>query len=277
MTDLPSLPAPVAAAMDTLNNPRSSARDLSEVLQLDQSLTSRVLRVANSAFYGLPRRIDNLSHAVAILGYGYEAIRDIILLTSLFEAVRQGAKGATLDRELFWAHAVASGAGAKVVGARVGIGRSGEAFLGGLLHDIGKVILDAFLHEEYAPVVQRAREKDLLLIEAEDEVLGANHTDFGHWLAENWNLPHNLTAAVAYHHDPSQSKEHFMMASAVHLGDILARAMEAGHGGDDLIPPVNHRSWAALHLKPALLDKIMTEVEEEISRTQEHLPTNLFH
>jgi len=270
MEDLPSLPSTVVAILNVLNNPESSARELSEALRHDQSLTSRVLMLVNSAYYGFPRKIDTLRKAVTILGY--TSIQNIILVTKIFEVIRGGSKEHSLDRKRFWQHALGCGVTAQTIGAKLGLGGGEEIFLAGLLHDIGKVILDAFLHEEYSKVIEMSRKNDILLFEAEKQILGASHEDLGYWLAEEWNLPLNLTAAITHHHDPSQAGDHLVTASLVHVGDIMARALEIGHGGDNFIPSLNHKGWGALHLKPKILEDIIPDIEARLVRARAFIP-----
>ncbi|MBW2062246.1 MAG: HDOD domain-containing protein [Deltaproteobacteria bacterium] len=269
---LPSLPVTVAAILEVLNNPESSAQELSEALSYEQSLASRVLKLVNSAYYGFPRRIDTLSKAVTILGYN--SIRNIILVTSIFDSLDKGSKARSLDRKGFWQHALGCGAAAQVMGTKLGFRQGEELFLAGLLHDIGKVILDAFLHEEYSQVLKVCQEENLLLFEAEEQVLGVTHEDFGCWLAETWNLPYNLTEAISHHHEPPESKEYFIITSLVHIGDILTRALEVGHGGDDLIPAINRQAWVALKLNPAFLQDLIEDFENKLQQAQDFMPDN---
>lgn len=272
MEDLPSLPSTVVAILAVLNNPESSANELSEALRHDQSLTSRVLRLVNSAYYGFPRKIDTLQKAVTILGY--TSIQNIILVTKIFEAIRNGSKEHSLNRKRFWRHSLGCGVTAQIIGTKLGLKDGEEIFLAGLLHDIGKVILDAFLFKEYSRVIEVSRGKNILLFEAEEQILGATHEDLGYRLAEEWSLPLNLTAAIAHHHDPVQAGDQMLIASLVHIGDILVRALEIGHGGDDFIPPLNRKSWGTLRLTPKFLEDIIPEIETRLVRAQAFIPEN---
>lgn len=264
MEDLPSIPSSVALIIQTLDDLGSSARDLSQALGLDQSLTSSVLKTVNSAYYGFPRRIDTLDQAVTILGY--RAIRDIVLVTSLFNELDRRSKKISLDRERFWRHAAGCGVAARAIAERTGTGFGENVYLAGLLHDIGKVFLDAFLHEEYTQVLAKARQENILLIEAETQTLGGvNHTDFGMWLADEWNLPLSFAATIAYHHSPTQSQDYFVLACLVHVADVMVRALEIGYGGDELIPAIDHQAWVSLHLTPGLLDQIILDIDEQLA------------
>ena len=255
MDALPTIPSSVARINKVLDDPDSSSRDLAEAIGLDQALTAKLLGIVNSAYYGFPRRIENLEHAVTVLGF--RAVRELVLVTALFAQINDRRRKKVLDREGLWRHAVGCGLAARTIAAETGTGRGESVFLAGLLHDIGKVVFDAFLPEEYALAADKARRDDLLLREAEEQVLGVDHTQFGHWLSDEWNLPENLTAAVLHHHRPAEAEAHFQLACLVHVGDILARSLEVGDGGDNLIPVVDRQAWSVLSLTPKLMDRIM--------------------
>ncbi|MFH1136646.1 MAG: HDOD domain-containing protein [Pseudomonadota bacterium] len=263
MKDLPSIPSSLARIIKILDDPGSSARDLGRAIGRDQAVTAKILRIVNSAYYGFPRRIDALDHAVAVLGY--RSIREIVLVTTLLDEASNSRNIPTLDRKQLWEHAAACGGAARTIAQKTGALKADSVFLAGLLHDIGKVFLDAFLGSEYEVVVKTAREQGILLIEAEEKILGANHTDFGHWLSEEWNLPPNLSQAVLYHHQPHLASDHYILACLVHLGDIMARTLEYGHGGDDAMPEVNRQAWASLNLTPRLWAEITKEFGEQHS------------
>jgi len=270
---LPSLPSVVVTILQKLNDPQSSVQDLAKALSYEQSLASRVLKLANSAYYGFPRKVDTLTKAVTIIGYN--SIRNIVLVTNLFDSLEQKKQARTLNRMYFWQHSLGCGAAAEVIGTKLGFKNGEEIFLAGLLHDIGKVVLDAFLHDKYKMVFEHTQEHDLLLLEAEKEILGASHAEFGRMLAESWNLPHSLSAAIGYHHEPEKGEKHFTLAGLVHIGDILVRALEIGNGGDNHIPAIDHQTWAALNLQPAMIESIISDFEEKLVQVQSFLPDDL--
>lgn len=264
MEGLPTLPASVAHVLSILDNSQSSAKELTEALSVDQSLASRLLKMVNSVYFGFPRRIDTLQQAVAILGF--RAIRDIVTVTSLFHELHRTDRKLHLNRRLFWRHAVGCGVAARVIGLKTGTARGEGVFLAGLLHDIGKVFFDAYLHEEYAQVIRTATEHSLPLYQAEERVLGANHTDFGHWLADAWNLPFNLTAAAAYHHRPSECRDHFILACLVHTSNTVVQALELGDGGEVVLSAIEPMAWTSLHLTHRLLEDTIPTIVAEVDQ-----------
>ncbi len=264
MDDLPSIPTSVAWILKTLDDEKSTAQDVSKAIGMDQSLAARLLKLVNSAYFGFPKKIDTLSHAVTVLGY--RSIREFVLLTTIFKEVDSGSSRHTMDRKRFWRHAVGCGVAARSIAIKSRLNFSDQVFLAGLIHDIGKVFLDAYHHKEYSQVIKMAHENNMLLIEAEESRLGVNHTDFGYWLTEAWNLPEYLASTVVHHHTPTQDHNFYILTCLVHIGDILARALELGSGGDELIPAIDRQAWASLNLSPALLENIMVKIDDEVDQ-----------
>jgi HD-like signal output (HDOD) protein len=262
MKGLPSISTSVARVLSILDNPASSARELGDALSMDQSLASRLLKMVNSAYFGFPRRIDTLHQAVAILGF--RTIHEMVLVTSIFEQMDRSSKSSGLDRRRFWQHAVGCALSVKALAEVTGVMKGESVFLAGLLHDIGKVILDAYLHDEYAVVLETARGEGILLLEAEQRILGANHTDFGHWLAEEWNLPATLAAGVIHHHRPAESRDHYLLACLVNVADVLVQALDYGHGGSDLLPAIAPEAWSALNLSPSRIERVIELFEASL-------------
>lgn len=236
IVDLPTLPVVIPTVFRLAEDPRSSAPDLAKVIASDQSLASRILRLANSAFYGFPREITSINHAVVLLGF--ETVKSIALATTVFNTLQEGESAGAFDRQQFWLHAAAVAAATRMLArGRKTMDLEG-AFVSGLLHDIGKVVLDRFFASRYRHAVRLVAEVDCLLLrEAEVAVFGVDHTEIGRWLAERWRLPQAIVAAIAFHHRPAEAGEpHADLVASVHLADVVARNAAIGSGGDRLIP-----------------------------------------
>ena len=140
----------------------------------------------------------------------------------------------------FWQHSLATAIASKVAAECIGISHAAEdAFLGGLLHDIGKIVMDQYQPNIYGPIVKYANDKGILLIDAEREVMGITHAAIGKWVMEKWRLPPSIVHMVADHHSPRSGNERRDLITAIHLGDILARAMGIGSGGDNRMPEID--------------------------------------
>lgn len=259
--DLPTLPRTVLMITELVNNPQSSARDLARVITDDQVLTARLLRLVNSSFYGFPRRVTTVTGAIVLLGF--DAIRNLLLTTSLFDIFSPRKDKTRFEREALWDHSLGCAVGAKVVGHYLGYEKIEELFVSGLLHDIGKIVEMLYMAKEFARIETKVESEDVLIIEAEEEVLGYSHADVGKLLAEQWNLPPKHIDAIAHHHKPQDSERFSVEACIVHLADIICRALRIGSGGDNKIPAMNEHALGMLSLGVNAVEPIMEKVEKE--------------
>lgn len=230
--ELPSLSIVILKIEEMLNDPDLTAGDLVQVISSDQALMSRILRVVNSGFYGIKNHIGSLKHAIMMLGF--RTIKNIVLTTEVFKVFSENEKN-VFDRYLFWKHSLACGCAAKVTAEFLGMEKSEEIFIGGLLHDIGKLVLDHYAKREFKEVIEKVVFKDIPIIDAETEVFGFNHAMVGKLLAEKWGFPDSLKSMIGYHHVPLKSGNFFKESASIKIGDFLARAFSMGFAGDDKI------------------------------------------
>ncbi|MFZ5639737.1 MAG: HDOD domain-containing protein [Bacillota bacterium] len=226
INELPSLPVVTNRVIEMTDNLEVPAQKVCEVISRDQVLTSKILKLVNSAYYGLPRRISTLTEAVTILGM--ETIRTLAIGISAFRAFGQGAGVKGLSAVKVLQHSVACATAAKIIARKTGFPMTEQAFLAGLLHDIGKLVMMNFLKDEYTMVVEKTNTEEINLIRAETEVLGIDHAQLGKMLAEKWNLPDILKEPIAGHHKPKPDSEHLMITQIVHLANAVA--VSAGYG-----------------------------------------------
>jgi len=269
---LPALPTVALEVVQMVDNPRTTASRLGKVISSDQALTAKVLKIANSPFYGFPRKISTIEFAIIILGY--DALKEIVISISLISAL-QKRSDTTFDAQSFWDHAITTGVLSRRLSRDLGYRVSGEVFVGGLLHDIGISVLHRYFRNEYRRIVEIAREGDLTYGEAEESVLGVTHAEVGGWLAERWNLPDQLVEAIMYHHRPSQARRNRELVAIIHVADVLAnrslgRAVEHDSGIE-----LDHEGLSETGLNdPALLDRYTGEdgalLEEEIEAASRH-------
>ena len=232
LADLPPLPAVVTRIMQTVNNPDTSADDLNKLISMDQGLASKVLRIVNSSYYGFPKRISTITHAVVILGFN--TVRNLVLGVSTFGLLGQKSMPYGLNRGKFWEHSIATAVAGGVVGRkRLPKMRSApdEAFVGGLLHDLGALFLDSYFPVQYAVSMAFAAREGRTARDAENMVLGLDHVMVGRRIAEYWNFPPHIVAMMGSHHDPTNETEHFDMTALVHAGNWLA--WECGYAASE--------------------------------------------
>lgn len=257
---LPPLPAVVVGVLRLLDDPRTSGQQIAESLGRDPVLTSRVLRLANSAWYTWTRRISTIQEAVVLVGFS--AVRSQILGAAAFEAMRRGAPGYALNQELLWQHSVAVGVGARHLARRYGSVDSEEAFVAGLLHDIGKVVLGTFLGPRYDEVTRQV-EMGIDFAAAERTVLGCDHAQVGAEAARRWNLPDALIEAIEYHHRPLEAGES-RLTDLVHVADALALTLGFGVGADQLLYPCCSEVVTRVGIAPSTVDALLVDLAERL-------------
>lgn len=202
--DLPTIPATASAVLQSIDNPNASAASLARIIERDVSLTARVLAVANSPFYGLLRKVSTVELALVILGLS--AVKEI-LLSLVVQRIFATMRTELLDVREFWNYSVYCGSTARFLARKLGYRVAGEAFVAGLIHDIGILIAAQFLPRDFAEIRKLQAKEGVGFMEAEKIILGNTHTDLGLWFAEKWNLPEQLRSAIFCHHMPLWSDE----------------------------------------------------------------------
>ncbi|MHC4884127.1 MAG: HDOD domain-containing protein [Planctomycetota bacterium] len=262
--ELPTLPTVASEIVAIANSPKTSATDVGGLITKDTALTSKVLKLVNSSFYGFPQQIKTINHAIVILGFN--KVKNVVLTASVFDLTK-GRSSQRLDIARFWEHALGTAIGSQVAASLFGRSLApDDAFVGGLLHDFGKVILDQFLPEEYEPVFAYLKEHHTTIQKAEKEIIGFDHQTVGTWVAEKWRLPGNLLAAIRYHNNPAKARDEREMAAAVHVGDILARALGVGSGGDLSIPALDDSIISHYSIDDAFIKKAVKSVATELRK-----------
>jgi len=258
---LPALPTVVHAVTRRITNPRSSAAEVGRLLSHDQALTVRVLRLANSAFYAPREPEKNPEHTVVLMGLS--TVRAIILKASLFSAFDMA------QAKPFWLHALGAGCAASAISRLTGVGKPEDAFVVGLLHDLGKLALVKFMPDLHAQVRTAVERDGGLVRDAELRVLGCDHAAIGGFLCEHWSLPDDYRVGIAAHHDLDLAEEHRRpWAALVQLADVTARALMIGNGGDHSIPVLDPRTLGLLGLNDDRFDEVFTATEEELGRAE---------
>lgn len=228
--DLPSIPVALARVIQVTNRADATADDVARVVMLDQSLATKVLRLANSAYYGRRRKSDTVTDAVVTLGFS--AVRNLAASASVVDALfpRQMFPGFSWPD--MWVHSVTCAIATEAIYAqssRRSAGKSETAFVAGLLHDVGKLVVARALPMKFTSVVHACLEYGMEMARAEHGILGTDHAKIGSDLTREWDFPESLRESISYHHDPDCAIEHADLAAAVHAGDLLAKRMSKSY------------------------------------------------
>jgi putative nucleotidyltransferase with HDIG domain len=232
---LPTLSEVGLRIIKMASDPEISAAELSQVIQQDPSLAARLLKVANSPFYGMTRQVDSLQLALVILGL--DEARNIALGLSLFEVIRNIDSHMSYDRRRFWVHCASCGAAARILARKVDFKADGVDFLAGLLHDLGKIIIDEYFRAEFSLIYGETITKRIPMLVAEREFLGNSHEKVGGWLVHKWRLPDTLKDAITHHHDFFTSPDSIevkdpKLVSLCYLAEAFCAEYSLGWDGD---------------------------------------------
>jgi putative nucleotidyltransferase with HDIG domain len=264
---IPTMPTIAAKVMQIVNDPHSSAEDVAKFISRDVALTSKVLRLANSAFYGIPRTISSVNSAIVILGFN--TIRSLVLSASVLKVFPQKpGLAASFDRKAFWKHSFMVGIASRMVAQiyrKKKLVDMETAFSAGLLHDIGKIILEQFSNEDYVPVLKAAREQGLPLVVVEKSMLGMSHADVSGMLVDKWQMPNELKGPIVNHHSPMEDKASQDMACIVHYANHLCHVKGSGCMDNETYAPLIKDVEAVLGLgitEESLLEELEKHIQE---------------
>jgi len=262
-----SLPTVYTRINDAVNNPRGSIGDVATIISSDPGLTSRLLQLVNSAFFGFPSKIDTVSRACVILGN--HQLRDLALATSVMRLFKN-IPADLVNMESFWRHSIACGMAAKILADAANTHSSEHFFVAGMLHDLGRLVIFQQASDEAQQVLLACAEQNCLAYDKEKEILGFTHAAMAAELFMRWKLPPALQDAAAFHHQPMRAERYPMEAAIVHVADIIVHGLEFGSSGERFVPPLNEKAWERLELTPKVLTTVIDKLEEqyaELART----------
>ena len=277
--EISTLPEITLKIIETVEDPRSTARDLHEIVTHDLALSARILRVVNSAFYGLPGRVGSIDRAIVMLGLN--AVKNIAIAASLTRVFRGGRISRKFSARDLWMHSVGVGVASKLTIEAMGMALPDEAFVAGLIHDIGLVVMLQTQPQALAEMMRmvesaqneardggagsRPGNAASLFTELERRMFGATHEAFGAGLARRWKFPRSFHYVTGYHHRPEQlARENRLLTDVIGLADSICARKEIG-----LVVPVDQleidpRRLASLGLTQTQLDAIEQSLPEQV-------------
>lgn len=251
-----------------INNPNTSAYDVAAIISEDPAISAKVLKLTNSAFYGIPRTVINIKQAIIILGL--EAVKSLILSASVFDMFARNQIEKEYQ-EQFWRHSLACAFAARIIARsfKTKTLLEGEiSFSAGLLHDVGKLVICGFMPEEHKSVKALMEKEKLQNHEAEEKVFGFNHAHVGGVLAESWHLPENLHNAIVFHHNPKDSKTNKEQNYIIHFANYLSKLLDKSESEWGSVPPPEEDSWLILGISRELLPTFLTHLQDEYSKAE---------
>ena len=267
ITNLPTLPGIVTRVMHIVHDPSSSSSDVAFIVGQDLSLSAKVLRLSNSAFYGMPHTITSIHNAVVILGF--KIINTIVLSLTVFDMFPHEKKSSLFNRTAFWRHCTSCGLICRFLSQRIKsfvLFDPEEAFCAGLLHDIGKVAMEQYLHDDFHKALKHAKHKNIPLYDAEKETLGYAHTDVAHWLTSGWQLPDAISLPLSHHHDPQNVKDHADIVALCHFADYLCYELKLTIDEDYAPPKLDRQAVDKLDISSEDIEALRLVLSGELEK-----------
>ena len=252
---LPTLPRLLQSVVNALEDLDVDFENVAELIEVDQSLTSQILRLANSAFYGAQGSVAQVTQALVMLGAA--VTRSLVLSTSVLDIRKVALRG-------FWEHSIGCAVAAGAISKVTGRGNPEELTAAGLLHDLGKVALYKELPDAVIYIANRADAEKRRFIDVERELLGVDHGEIAGWLVEKWSFPTRLAEPIMYHHAPARARHAKDETAIVHAANTLVRGLGYGSGGDSRIPDIESKAWSRLKLSAAGLDSVLDHFDEDL-------------
>jgi putative nucleotidyltransferase with HDIG domain len=258
LRDLPSLPSVVMELIRTFDQADIGIGELAAQISKDQALAAKTLRLANSSFYGLQSRVKTIEQAITVLGF--DSVRSLVTAAGIVGQFGPSDRG-LFDFTTFWRHAVGTALCSKTL-ARL-TGRNQEfAFVSGLLHDIGRLVLVTRFPEQYAAVLAFQLQTRSDTLRAERGVLGIDHALVGRAIAQHWKFPDLIQRAIGHHHAPERA-DLGDIPSVVHVANVIVHALDLDGEPDEQVPPVAQDAWDSLGIDAACLRRVFSETEAD--------------
>ncbi len=263
--EFPTLPTIYTQLLEVMANPRSTVADVANIISQDISSSTKILKHVNSPVYHLQAEVDTISQAIFYIGFN--EVKNLVITLSIMDIFGDKRSESKFNIIDLWKHSIAVGVITRIIGQLIGIKNIENYFLSGVIHDIGKLFFLKTMKDEYSNVIEYVNENNVLIHQAEQKVLGFDHMQAGGLLAKKWKLPQTITNSIINHSTGKVKEQVDIQVSCVHLADIVARIMEFGYPGDDLVPQPNLDIWRYLNIDPATYPQILPKIVENFEQS----------
>ncbi len=262
LENLPPISQVVSEALEVMADPNSVVDDIAKAIETDQSMVSNVIRLVNSAYYGLPNKVSSVQQACVLLGN--RILREIIIMAGVSKLLEKNLKGYGFTSGELWRHSVASALGAKIIAGKEDSEQENDAYIAGLIHDMGKITLNPYILERMDAFASFMDTEKQDFLEAEKSILGFDHAEIAHEICINWKFPENIAFAIQYHHRPSLSQGD-KLSYVVHMADFLAKSCGFGESRDTT-DELEKGTMEFLSLEKEDIGNIMSEMNEAMEQ-----------
>ena len=266
-SDLPSMPDVAFEVIRIADHAESSAMKVANTLSKDPSLSARVLRLANSAFYGMSREVSSVQESVVVLGM--RTTKSLSLIAASFPWLHLALKGKGLKPELLWDHCISCAHFSKLIAKKVDNMDAEQAFCVALLQDIGTVALYLTAESEFIQLIEQAKTSEVPFDELERNLLEFDHAELGAALADSWNLPKIYSKAIKYHHRPSDQEDPDLLTDIIHVADILVRSRGITEGLDGAYYLKDEGAFERIGIEQEVLEDLLSEALDRLNESSQ--------
>jgi putative nucleotidyltransferase with HDIG domain len=266
--DLPPMPKVMLKIQKLLLDPNSNAEEIAGYIETDQALAAKVLKMANSPYYGMSGKVSSIQHAAVILGF--KIIGELTTMAGFSHFMGKKLPGYGYYSDELWKHSLAVALASKIIAEKINPELSGEALTAGLIHDIGKLILDPYVLEKRDAFNKLIEDENQTFLTAEKQVLGFDHAEIASEICNHWKFPESLALAIKYHHNPSLSNKN-EMAFILHLADYIAVLSGSGYDIDEILDIREEGTDAFLRIHQKDMKVIGAVIIESVVKIEEEL------
>lgn len=266
--DLPPMPKVLFKAREVMADPKSSFKDVAKVIETDQAIAAKVLKVANSAYYGLSGMVNSIHQSTVVLGQ--QTLEQVITMVSSSSLLGKRLKGYNLNAGILWRHSLAVALCSRLIAEKRAPSLESDAFSVGLIHDAGKLALDSYLDSKKEELKAFFNSPGGAFIDAERHVLGFDHTEIAQDLCRKWNLPEDHVEAMRYHHCPLESNNS-QLAHIIYLANCISKMVGFGCETISEDVPIDEASMTALQFKDEDIETIASELTVAVEKITESL------
>jgi len=260
--NLPPISKVVSEALEIMSDPDSSVDDIAKAIETDQSMVSNVIRLVNSSYYGLPNKISSVQQACVLLGS--RILREIIIMAGVSKLMEKNLKGYGFASGELWKHSIASALGSKIIAGKEDHDRKNDAYIAGLIHDLGKIILNSYILERMDEFEAFMNNEKQDYLEAEKSIFGFDHAEIAYEICMKWKFPENIAFAIQHHHHPSLSQGD-KLSYVIHMADFLAKSCGFGQSRDTT-DELEKGTMEFLSLEKEDISNIMSELSEAMGQ-----------
>ncbi len=243
---LPTLPTIYHELMEIMDNPRSTAQDVANVIMQDQASATKVLKASNSPLYGFYGKINNITQAISYIGF--DEVKSLIIALTIIDFFNNKVEIKQFDMVSFWKHSIAVGVMTRLIGKAIRAKDLENYFLSGIMHDIGRLFFMIVIPEAYTKVLSYSYDNRCLLYEAENQVLGISHSIAGELLADKWNLPKSIQNVIRYQNKGILDNNNRTLVAACHIANVSSNMFGYSYADELIITTPNKDTWEILDL-----------------------------